>query len=109
MKHLILTISLILGATAVSADDQLPPANIILDKGKILHKEVYYQKDSVYDENEFWYANNVIAIQYIVLHQNRFYNCGITSEVIPDLNTTTLSYISCEMLTEFPTAKPRKN
>ena len=47
MKHLILTISLIFGATAISADNA-PTATEILEEGMILHKEVYKDDAKVF-------------------------------------------------------------
>ena len=79
MKKPLLILGLSLGlATAASADDHFPPAYKILDEGKILHKEVHYQKDSPLfaDEYDFHFANQIIFIQYVVLHRKEFYDCS---------------------------------
>ena len=54
MRHLILTISLILGATAVSAADNAPTATKILEDGMILHKEVYRDDAKVFFQIDFF-------------------------------------------------------
>ena len=47
MKHLILTLSLILGlTTAASADDNLPTTTEILEEGKIIYTERYLSEKS---------------------------------------------------------------
>ena len=105
MKSLTLTISLILGlATAVSADDILPPAYKILGEGKILHKEVHYQKDSklYYNDYPFNFLNQIVFIQYAVLHRGKFYECWIRHKHKPD-DSPKLDLVSCRNMEALPT------
>ena len=44
---MVLTMSLILGATSVSADNHLPTAGEILQEGKVIHKEVHLMRDAI--------------------------------------------------------------
>ena len=44
MKHILLTISLTLGATAASANDHLPAAGEILQKGKVVYEFPHISK-----------------------------------------------------------------
>ena len=61
MRHILLTISLILGATAASADNP-PTATEILEDGIILHKEVY--RDD---------AKAFFQVDYLVIYDDMYF------------------------------------
>ena len=65
MKHLILTISLILGATSVSAQ---PAEGKILQRGKIIYI------------NEIKSFGKVEDLQYHVMYKDIYYLCKFTDE-----------------------------
>ena len=64
MKYILLTISLIFGATTESAADNSPTATEILEDGMILHKEVYR------DDAELF-----LQIDYLVVYDDKYFFC----------------------------------
>ena len=112
MKKLPLTLSFTLGlAFPAFANDYLDiPAHKILGDGKILHKEVHYQRESPEFANryDFIYGNQIVAIDYVVIHRKEFYSCSMGSEAIPILNIPDLNTITCRLMKEYPTVNIRK-
>ena len=108
MKKLLLILSLSLGlAFPAFADNHLPPPHEILSDGKILHKEVHYQKDSEFYQGiyELINANQIVAIDYVVVYQKKFFNCKIWSEEHP-MKAYKLPYLTgvdCILIQEQPT------
>ena len=101
MKHILLTISLILGATAVSADDHLPTAGEILQNGKVLHKEIHLTRDFTYLNNKpdmtlNQYTTDVGLLVYHVLYQNDYFTCWVRAEE----PTSAYTYVGCYRLSE---------
>ena len=114
MKLITLILSFTLGlAFPAFADDHLPPPHEILSDGKILHKEVFYQKDSEFarDTYELIIANQIVAIQYIVVYQKEFFNCKIWSEENPRkaYKLPYLAGVDCILMQEQPTFDIFKN
>lgn len=87
------------------ADDHLTPAHEILSDGKILHKEVHYQKDHPLYKKMYKMSHNnqMIQIVYIVIYQKEFFNCAIWHEEYPQLNTPYLANVTCRLMNEYPT------
>lgn len=112
MKQLLLILSFTLGfASPAFANEYLDtPAHEILSDGKILHKEVHYQKDSPEFANkyDFIYGNQIVAIEYVVIHREEFYSCSMGSDAIPILNIPDLNTITCRLMKEYPTVNIRK-
>lgn len=103
MKHLILTLSLLLGlaTSSVSADNHLPTAGKILQEGKVIHKEVHLKRDYHYLNekpdmllNE--YKTDVGLMLYHVMYRYDYYTCWVRGEE----KTSTLNYVSCTKLNE---------
>lgn len=67
MKHILLTISLILGATTVNAQ---PAEGKILQKGKIIYI------------NEIKSFGKVEDLEYHVMYKDRYYLCKFTDEAM---------------------------
>ncbi len=101
MKNILLTILLILGATAVSADDHLPTAGEILQNGKVLHKEIHLKRDFKYLNNKpdmtlNQYTTDVDLLVYHVLYQHDYFTCWVRAEE----HTSAYSYVGCYRLNE---------
>lgn len=84
------------------ADTHFVKAHSILSNGKILHKEVHYQKLSelFHDEYDFVHANQIISIQYVVVHRNSFYECLVRHAEDIKTNTPYLDSVDCRLLRE---------
>ena len=109
MKHLTLTLSLILGlTTSVSADNHLPTAGEILRDGKILHKEVHLKRDHfLYDSNSAKilgeHKTDVELIVYHVMHHYDYYSCWARGKFE---HASGLHYVTCAKLTQGETYEP---
>ena len=106
MKQILITLFLILGlCTSVIADDDFPTAHEILGEGKILHKEVHYQKDSPYysDEFDYYFGNQIVAIQLIVQHKKDFFDCWIDHLDSETAHWPVLKDVKCKRLKSLPT------
>ena len=112
MTKLLLILSLTLGLAFPAFANQYldTPAHDILRDGRILHKEVHYQKDSptFADTYDFIYSNQIVRIEYVVIHRTGFYNCSIGSGEKPILNIPELNSITCRLMKEYPTLNIRK-
>ena len=102
MRHLTLTLSLILGlATSVSADNHLPTAGQILQEGKILHKEVHLKRDyNLFDKDIAQilgeHKTDVDLIVYHVMYKYDYYSCWARG----DKRRPGLDYVTCAKLNE---------
>ena len=105
MTKLLLILSLTLGLAFPAF--ALPPAYKILRDGKIIHKEVHYQKDSPLfaDEYDFNFKNQIIFIQYVVIHLEDFYDCWIRPDRDLKTNTPYLDRVDCRIMHGFPTRR----
>jgi len=112
MKQFILILSFTLGlAFPAFANQYLDiPAHEILADGKILHKEVHYQRESPEYANryDFKYGNQIVGIDYVVIHRKEFYNCSMGHDEIPILKIPDLTSITCRLMKEYPTLDIRK-
>ena len=104
------TLGIAFSAFAEEFNYDHPPSDI-LSGGKILHKEVHYQKlsERYHDDFEFWHANQIISIQYVVVFDNRFFDCWVTSKENPHANIPDLNYVECRILKELFTRMPHKD
>ena len=108
---LILSFTFGVAFTAFANEYLDTPAHEILSDGKILHKEVHYQKHSelFHDKYDFIYANQIVAVDYVVIHRKEFYNCSMGSQATPILNIPDLTSITCRLMKEYPTVNIRKD
>ena len=98
MRYFILTLSLILGlGKSVSADDHLPNAGEILQRGKVLHKEVHLMRDAKLVEYEMdvqEFTTGIGQIVYHVIYGGYYYTCRSTANafgIFTDLGCWKLS------------------
>ena len=89
MRHLLLTISLIFGATAASANDHLPAAGEILQRGKVVYEFPHISKP----------VSNTEVLEFVllyVIYEEEFYICDLSE-----------FYALCEIVGQAPTKDHR--